>query len=87
MTVPATPEASAVADIDDVTRPTDALLEVTQDVVNLYAAGVTALNGAFSVEWADRLREDIETAFEEARSRPDGAVGRGPHRLLRGDPP
>jgi ectoine hydroxylase-related dioxygenase (phytanoyl-CoA dioxygenase family) len=80
MTVPATPEASAAADIDDVTSPTDALLEVTQDVANLYAAGVTALKGAFSVEWADRLREDIETAFEEARSRPDGAVGRGPHR-------
>lgn len=32
------------------------------------------------MEWADRLREDIEAAFEEARSRPGGAVGRGPQR-------
>jgi hypothetical protein len=47
----------------------------------LYRDGIIACKGAFSVEWADRMREDIETAFEEARSRPDGAVGRGPNRF------
>ncbi|MFE2629790.1 phytanoyl-CoA dioxygenase family protein [Streptomyces sp. NPDC059374] len=41
---------------------------------------MTARKGAFSVAWADRLREDVDAAFEEARSRPGGAVGRGPHR-------
>ncbi|WP_257138482.1 phytanoyl-CoA dioxygenase family protein [Streptomyces sp. rh34] len=58
----------------------EAAVDVTQDVANLYADGITALKGAFAVAWADRLREDIDAAFEEARSRPDGAVGRGPHR-------
>jgi Phytanoyl-CoA dioxygenase (PhyH) len=46
----------------------------------LYTDGIVALKGAFSPEWADQLREDIETLFAEARSRPDGAVGRGPKR-------
>ncbi|SCK53400.1 Ectoine hydroxylase-related dioxygenase, phytanoyl-CoA dioxygenase (PhyH) family [Streptomyces sp. WMMB 714] len=51
------------------------------DVVrDLYTDGVSARKGAFSAEWADRMREDIEHAFEEARHRPGGAVGRGPHR-------
>ena len=55
-------------------------VDVTADVEALYEDGITARKGAFTPEWADRLREDIETAFEEARSRPGGAVGRGPHR-------
>ncbi|MFH9136727.1 phytanoyl-CoA dioxygenase family protein [Streptomyces sp. NPDC017524] len=80
MTVPENADASTTADVDAVPSPTDAPVEVTQDVANLYSAGITARKGAFTVEWADRLREDIETAFEEARSRPGGAVGRGPHR-------
>jgi ectoine hydroxylase-related dioxygenase (phytanoyl-CoA dioxygenase family) len=46
----------------------------------LYADGITALRGAFPVDWADRMAEDVEVAFQEARSRPDGAVGRGPNR-------
>ncbi len=46
----------------------------------IYRDGIVACQGAFSPEWADRMREDIEDAFEEARSRPDGAVGRGPNR-------
>ncbi|MEU1702088.1 phytanoyl-CoA dioxygenase family protein [Streptomyces pseudogriseolus] len=59
----------------------DALdVDVTADVEALYEDGITARKGAFTPEWADRLREDIEAAFDEARSRPGGAVGRGPHR-------
>jgi Phytanoyl-CoA dioxygenase (PhyH) len=42
--------------------------------------GIIALKGAFPVEWVDRLREDLEAAFEEARSREGGAVSRGPQR-------
>ncbi|MGP3769822.1 phytanoyl-CoA dioxygenase family protein [Streptomyces sp. SDT5-1] len=60
--------------------PAELDVDVTADVENLYTDGITARKGAFSVEWVDRLREDIETAFEEARARPGGAVGRGPNR-------
>lgn len=60
--------------------PAELDVDVSGDVENLYTDGITARKGAFSVEWADRLREDIETAYEEARARPGGAVGRGPNR-------
>jgi ectoine hydroxylase-related dioxygenase (phytanoyl-CoA dioxygenase family) len=46
----------------------------------IYEDGVTALPGAFGVDWADAMRADIEAAFAEAKARPGGAVGRGPHR-------
>ncbi|WP_432506409.1 phytanoyl-CoA dioxygenase family protein [Kineococcus arenarius] len=49
-------------------------------VATVYRDGIVACRGAFSAEWVDRVREDVEAAFEEARSRPDGAVGRGPNR-------
>ncbi|MEV5606449.1 phytanoyl-CoA dioxygenase family protein [Streptomyces sp. NPDC052299] len=49
-------------------------------VRDLYGPGITACRGAFSPEWADRMREDIDAAFAEARGREGGAVGRGPHR-------
>lgn len=46
----------------------------------LYTDGITAMKGAFSSEWAQQMREDIDAAFEEARNREGGAVGRGPNR-------
>ncbi len=46
----------------------------------LMTDGIIACKGAFSRAWVDRMREDIEVAFEEARRRPGGAVGRGPSR-------
>jgi hypothetical protein len=46
----------------------------------IYTDGITALKGAFSPEWADAMRTDIELAFAEARGREGGAVGRGPNR-------
>jgi hypothetical protein len=52
----------------------DALVE------KLYADGIVAQRGAFSPAWADRLGEDVMAAFEEARPREGGAVGRGPQR-------
>ena len=46
----------------------------------LYGDGIIALKGAFSREWVEALREDVEIAFADALSRPGGAVGRGPKR-------
>src|ERR687893_571464 len=46
----------------------------------LYTDGITALKGAFPRAWAQQLREDVDAAFEEARGREGGAVGRGPQR-------
>jgi hypothetical protein len=47
---------------------------------DIYRDGITACRGAFSTDWADDMRRDIEVAFAEAVARPDGAVGRGPNR-------
>ncbi len=46
----------------------------------LYGDGITALKGAFSREWAQQMRTDMDAAFVEARGREGGAVGRGPNR-------
>jgi hypothetical protein len=42
--------------------------------------GIIARKGAFSRDWVAQVREDVDAAFEEARSREGGAVGRGPNR-------
>src|SRR6187402_2349658 len=42
--------------------------------------GIIARNGAFPRSLVQEVREDIDAAFEEARSREGGAVGRGPNR-------
>ena len=63
----ATPSLPAEAETDDRVRA-------------LYTDGIVGGKGVFSREWAERMREDIETAFAEARSRENGAVGRGPQR-------
>ena len=47
----------------------------------LYGDGIIALKGAFSPEWADRMREDIDRLFEEARAVPGGSLPRGPERF------
>src|ERR1700712_5639685 len=54
--------------------------DVATHLEALYRDGVTALSGAFSREWAERMREDMMTAFWQAIQRPGGAVGRGPRR-------
>jgi ectoine hydroxylase-related dioxygenase (phytanoyl-CoA dioxygenase family) len=64
-------------------QPADS--EVTDDDVKtavkaLYTDGVVARKGAFSREWVQELGDDVLAAFAEARSRPHGAVGRGPNR-------
>jgi hypothetical protein len=55
-------------------------VDVRPAVDALYGDGITARKGAFPVAWVDELAEDVEAAFQEARSRPNGAVGRGPQR-------
>lgn len=47
----------------------------------LYRDGIIGLPRAFPRDWVRQLGEDIDTAFAEARARPDGAVGRGPERF------
>ena len=54
--------------------------ETAAVVQALYTDGIAAHKGAFSRDWAAQMGEDIETAFAEARSRENGAVGRGPNR-------
>jgi ectoine hydroxylase-related dioxygenase (phytanoyl-CoA dioxygenase family) len=47
----------------------------------LYGDGIIGLERAFSPDFADRMREDIEILFEEARQIPGGALPRGPERF------
>ena len=54
--------------------------DIASHVETLYRDGVTALKGAFSREWVERMREDMMTAFWSAIQRPGGTVGRGPRR-------
>jgi hypothetical protein len=42
--------------------------------------GIIGRKGAFSREFVAQMREDVDAAFEEARTREGGAVGRGPNR-------
>src|SRR4051794_15544260 len=55
-------------------------LDIQTHVDTLSRDGITALKGAFTTEWVDRMREDMMTAFWSAIQRPGGAVGRGPRR-------
>jgi hypothetical protein len=54
--------------------------DIPGGVETLYRDGITGLKGAFSRAWAERMREDMMTAFWAAIQRPGGAVGRGPRR-------
>jgi ectoine hydroxylase-related dioxygenase (phytanoyl-CoA dioxygenase family) len=61
------------------TRPN--LAAVTSEQLEaLREDGITAQKGAFTREWAQRMGEDIDAAFVDARQREGGAVGRGPNR-------
>src|SRR3954464_15090536 len=60
---------------------TDRSWEAAEIMGGLYGDGIISLKGAFSPDFADRMREDIETLFEEARQVPGGALPRGPQRF------
>lgn len=46
----------------------------------LYGDGIIGLKSAFTRDWVQRLREDIDVLFEEARRIPGGALERGRNR-------
>ncbi len=54
--------------------------DATAIMGGLYGDGIIGLKGAFTPEWADAMREDIQTLFEEAKAVPGGALPRGPQR-------
>jgi len=60
---------------------TDRGWEPAEIMGGLYGDGIIGLQGAFSPAFADRMREDIEALFEEARQVPGGALPRGPQRF------
>ncbi len=65
------------------TSPSDPALqnlEVAQIMGGLYGDGIIGLKSAFTRQWADEMREDIETLFTEALATPGGALPRGPER-------
>jgi hypothetical protein len=47
----------------------------------LYGDGIIGLKGGFDRAWVQRLREDIDILFEEAKQQPGGALNRGPNRF------
>jgi hypothetical protein len=53
----------------------------------LYGDGIIGLKGAFSREWTQRMREDVEILFAEAQRIPGGALPRGPQRWYVEVPP
>jgi hypothetical protein len=54
--------------------------EVQSLVDGLYTTGIVARRGAFSREWVTAMGQDVLRAFDEARAREGGAIGRGPQR-------
>jgi hypothetical protein len=63
------------------TSPTQtSTFDVAAIMGGLYGDGIIALKGAFSREWAEAMREDMDVLFADALARPGGAVGRGPKR-------
>jgi hypothetical protein len=55
--------------------------DIAKIMGGLYGDGIIGLKGAFDRAWVQRLREDIDTLFEEAQQRPGGALNRGPNRF------
>ena len=59
----------------------DVTVDERQEALDaLMGDGIVARKGAFSREFVQTMREDVDAAFAEARGREGGAVGRGPNR-------
>jgi ectoine hydroxylase-related dioxygenase (phytanoyl-CoA dioxygenase family) len=58
----------------------DQQFDVAAIMGGLYGDGIIACKGAFSAQWVAQLKQEIETLFAEARTRPRGALERGPFR-------
>ncbi|HYP42258.1 MAG TPA: phytanoyl-CoA dioxygenase family protein [Chloroflexia bacterium] len=46
----------------------------------IYGDGIIGLKGAFEPDWVQRMHGEIVRLYEDALSRPGGAIGRGPKR-------
>jgi len=57
-----------------------AAYDVASIMGGLYGDGIIGLKGAFTREWVQALREDIDALFVEGLTRPGALVGRGPKR-------
>ena len=55
-------------------------LDVAGIMGGLYGPGIIGLREAFSRDFVQALREDVDVLFDEARAIPGGAVPRGPQR-------
>jgi hypothetical protein len=60
--------------------PAPTTYDVAEIMGGLYGDGIVSLKGAFSREWVQRMREDMDALYVEALARPGGAVGRGKNR-------
>jgi hypothetical protein len=58
----------------------NAQYDVASIMGGLYGDGIIGLKDAFTREWVQILREDIDDLFAEGLARPGALVGRGPRR-------
>ena len=56
-------------------------IEIADIMRGLYGDGIIGLRGAFSRDFIQELRTDIDGLFAEAQARPGGALNRGPNRF------
>jgi hypothetical protein len=54
--------------------------EIAPIMSALYGDGIIGFKGAFTREWVQQLHEEVLRLYEDALTRPGGAVGRGPKR-------
>ncbi len=74
------PDAGASASKPPVMPVASPPYDIAEIMGGLYGPGIVARRGAFERDWVARLREDVDTLFDEARRIPGGAVPRGPNR-------
>jgi hypothetical protein len=65
---------------DSIPVPEGADQQTREIIEGIYGDGIIANKGALPRRWGEELAEDIDVAFQEALSRKNGAVGRGPNR-------
>jgi hypothetical protein len=61
--------------------PAEPAYDPAEIMGGLYGDGIIALKGAFSREWAARMRDDMLSLYEDVRNVPGGVLPRGPNRF------
>jgi hypothetical protein len=64
----------------DAPQPASTPFDTAAVMGGLYGDGIIGLKGAFSRDWVQQLREDVDAAYRDALARPGGTVGRGRNR-------